>query len=197
MTKIVIYFVFTITLTVFNLSLVNRKREIHCNFHGLNTRKSVSDDAILSSQTLFISCRYIRIHFRKLLSTFIPCFCQELFYWASETKLATVDVLQLSQLSPAVACRLKQTSQTTSSKLAREILFFFFFYFRIHHVLLTASSLLLCQEIDRTLRYTIHYIYYSDLKNSLFYSNSTHFYDWYKLVLTHDSEIAECLEWFN
>ena len=47
--------------------------------------------------------------FRKLLSTFIPCFCQEVFYWTSETKLATV-VFQLSQLSLAVACRLKQTS---------------------------------------------------------------------------------------
>ena len=83
-------------------------------------------------------------------------------------------MFQLSQLTPAVACRLKQTSQTTSSKSALEILCFFF-YSRTHHVLLTASSRLLSQEIDRTLRYTIHYIYYSDLKNNLFYSNSTHF----------------------
>ena len=40
----------------------------------------------------------------------------------------------------------------------------------------------------------MHYIYYSDLKNSQFYSNATHFYDWHKLVLTNGSEIAVCLE---
>ena len=79
MTKIVIYFVFTIKLTVFNLNLVNRKREINCNFHGLNTRKSVSDDAILSSQTLFISWRYIRIHLENCFLLLFVVFVKSYF----------------------------------------------------------------------------------------------------------------------